>query len=290
MNNGHHLFVAQTKTKTIMNINSFARSLSLVPLHWYSEVSTNDHYCHLYFSGFCGKMGTIYIQLSLFLILRHFFSGRYNRAFELFVLSRNQKDQMEKLLKIIRQFSRFQLNHSPHPFHICSERLWHEKCVVNISREGKKYFPILRLMYFLHSLCTSRLLCELTQWVEYKFHVFGFLPSNSSIHAIPPLKRISLNCIKLTFFVKFEFVFRLEHILNLFVIVPSKFLGRFANQVNPPKWFASLWWQCRIQESDKYSKHATDKYNTPKYKYKMYSKIQVKVTNTKLLNDHLSSN
>ena len=142
---------------------------------------------------------------------------------------------MQKLLKIIRRrFSRFQLNHSPHPFPICSERLWHEKCVVNISREGKKYFPILRLMYFLHSLCTSRLLCELTQWVEYKFHVFGFLPSNSSIHAILPLKRISLNCIKLTFFVKFEFVFRLEHILNLFVIVPSKFPARFANQVNPP--------------------------------------------------------
>lgn len=206
MNNGHHLCVAQTNTKTIMNINYFARSLSLVPLHWYSEVSTNDHYCRLYFSGFCGKMGTIYIHLSLFLILRHFFSGRYNRAFELFVLSRNQKDKMQKLLKIIRRFSRFQLNHSPHPFPICSERLWHEKCVVNISREGKKYFPILRLMYFLHSLCTSRLLCELTQWVEYKFHVFGFLPSNSSIHAILPLKRISLNCIKLTFIVKFEFV------------------------------------------------------------------------------------
>ena len=57
MNNGHHLFVAQTNKKTIMNINSFARSLSLAPLHWYSEVSTNDHYCHLYFSGFRGKMG-----------------------------------------------------------------------------------------------------------------------------------------------------------------------------------------------------------------------------------------
>ena len=153
---------------------------------------------------------------------------------------------MEKLLKIIRRrFSRFQLNHSPHPFPICSERLWHEKCVVNISREGKKYFPILRLMYFLHSLCTSRLLCELTQWVEYKFHVFGFLPSNSSIHAILPLRRISLNCIKLTFVVKFQFVFRLEPILYLFVIVPSKFPARFANQVDPPpKWFASLWWQC----------------------------------------------
>ena len=101
------------------------------------------------------------------------------------------------------------------PLPICSEWLWHKKCVVNISPRRKKYFPILRLMYFLHSLCTSRLLCELTQWVEYKFHVFGFLPSNSSIHAILPLKRISLNCIKLTFVVKFEFVFRLRAIFFL---------------------------------------------------------------------------
>ena len=139
------------------------------------------------FHGFRAIWETIYIQFSLFWSLDIFFSAQYNRTFELFVLSRNQKDQMQKLLKIIRRrFSRFQLNHSPHPFPICSERLWHEKCVVNISREGKKYFPILRLMYFLHSLCTSRLLCELTQWVEYKFHVFGFLPSNSSIHAILP--------------------------------------------------------------------------------------------------------
>ena len=156
--------------------------------------------------------------------------------------------------------------------------------------EKEKIFPNSRIDVF--PPFTGRLLCELTQWGEYKFHVFGFLPSNSSIRAILPLKRSSLNCIKLTFVVKFEFVFRLKAILYL-SLFQVNFLLDLQTKLSPPKWFASLRWQCKIQASDKYSKHATDKYNTPKYKYKMYPKIQVKVTDTKLLNhhhhDHLSS-
>ena len=155
----------------------------------------------------------------------------------------------------------------------------------------EKIFPNSQIDVFPpFTVCTSRLLCELTQWVEYKFHVFGFLPSNSSIHAILPLRRISLNCIKLTFVVKFQFVFRLEPILYLFVIVPSKFPARFANQVKPlPQGVCFTLMtvhKCRLQASDKYSKHATDKCNIPKYKYRVHHKIQLKVANTKHLNHH----
>ena len=142
MNNGHHLFVAQTNTKTIMNINYFARSLSLVPLHWYSEVSTNDHYCHLYFSGFCGKMGTIYIQLSLFLILKHFFQRSLQQDIWIICLVKKSKRSNAKVAenhkKTILQIPTKSLA-APLP-HLFGEALTREMCRKYFSRR-EKIFP-----------------------------------------------------------------------------------------------------------------------------------------------------
>ena len=129
------------KRNAIMNINSFAWSLSLAPLYWYLEVSTKDHFVTYIFQGFCAIWETMYIQLSLFLTLRHFPQRPVQQDIWIICLVKKSKRSNAKVAenhKTILQIPTKSLA-APLP-HLFGEALTREMCRKYFSRR-EKIFP-----------------------------------------------------------------------------------------------------------------------------------------------------